>query len=152
MNPPCSKSTLWSISLHQGLQFYLLLLSTHDINEWCTFILYLPKWVSMGIFRLRPPLYLPKLCNVHHSVHHMLISFFVFCSNRMDQALHSGIQWLCSTLLHYSIILMDLPAILKTATLSDGTSHRENEIPVLPWLEVITQFSLSSQFANQHYV
>jgi hypothetical protein len=39
---------------------------------------------------------------------------------------------------------------LKTATLSETTTHRVNGFPALQWLEVWIQFSLLLQFASPH--
>jgi len=45
---------------------------------------------------------------------------------------------------------LDPQAPLKTATFSENTSHRVNGIPVLQWLEVLIEFSHSSQFASPY--
>jgi len=105
MYPPCSWSTQCSVSLHQGLQFHLLILSWLKINEVCILIWYPNEWLSVGTFRIRPPLYRPSRYNLYHLVCHILLSFFVFSPDSMHHTLYSGIQCLCTMLLHHSVIL-----------------------------------------------
>jgi hypothetical protein len=40
MNPPCSRSTLWRVPLHQGLQLCLIFFSPFEINEVCIVLEY----------------------------------------------------------------------------------------------------------------
>jgi len=105
MNPPCSRSTLRSVPLHQGLQMCLHFLSPLEINQVWILFGYSDEWFSIGKFRFRPPPYCWRLGNLYYPVHHNLLNFFISSLDSMQQTLHSRKQCLCTILFHHRIIL-----------------------------------------------
>jgi hypothetical protein len=83
MNPPCSRSTVRCVPLHQGLQVSLLFLSRVEMNEMCSLCLDTDEWSTIGELRLRPPPDPSWLGNLNHLVRCIMLSFFILSPDSM---------------------------------------------------------------------
>jgi len=127
MYPPRSWRTPWSVSLHKGLQFSLLVFSPFKINKVGILLRYPNQGFPIQEFRFWPPPYRPGLCNLDHPVCHILLSILVFGPDGMHQTLHCVIQCIGAVHFHHCLILWIFRCTWKQP-------HRLIT-PVIEWME-----------------